>query len=129
MSFTEGEPYGGGPPEGSPSTEREPAPYLRAARFARTQEAVAARVYAQAQDAIHRTPCNVSVYRLLLDGVTHVAAVGALPPPRLDATLTQLLAAGESVTLPPTVVQALLARRAQAQRLGPWVEGHHRPDR
>jgi hypothetical protein len=123
MSFTEGGLHGGSPPEGT-SPEHEPAPYLRAARFARTQEAVAARVYARAQAAIHRTPCELSVYRLLLEGVTHVAAVGAPPPPRLDATLTQLLAVGEAVTLPPVVVQALLARRAQAGRLGPWVEGH-----
>ena len=105
--------------------EPEPAAYLRAARF--TSERTAARVYRQAQDAIHSTPCDLSVYRFLLDQVTHVAAVGAPPPTRLDQTLTCLLATGIPAALPAEVQQALLARREQARRLGPWVEGHYRP--
>lgn len=40
---------------------------MRAARF--TAEATAGRVYHRVQDAILRTPCDVSAYRFLLNEV------------------------------------------------------------
>lgn len=64
MSLHEHRREGGDSREHPPAPEGESASYLRAARFARTQEAVAAHVYAQAQAAIHRTPCDLSVYRV-----------------------------------------------------------------
>lgn len=98
---------------------------MRAARFER--EATALRVYQRAQDAILRTTCDVSVYRILLNQIAHVIALGTEPPAALKGRLERLLATGEPATLPPEVLDALRARRRQATRLGPWVEFHHRP--
>jgi hypothetical protein len=89
----------------------------------------AGRVYARVQDAIFTTPCDLSAYRFLLDQVPHVAVLGAPPPPDLDEALVQLLAAGTPTTLPSVVQQALIDRRQQMGRRGPWTEGHYRPGR
>jgi len=116
----------GGPSEPPRRQEQEPLPYQRVARFVDAD--VAGQVYAQAQDAIFGgPPADLSVYRFLLDQVSHVAVLGAPPPPALDAQLTALLATGEPATLPATVLQALTARRQQQRRRGSWVEGHYRP--
>lgn len=112
-------------PDQQPATEHEPTPYQRAARCAADRPAM--RAYTQAQDAVFTTDCDLSVYRLLIDQVSHVAVVGTAPPPALDARLARILATGEPVALPATVVQQLLERRAQARRQGPWVERHYRP--
>ena len=53
--------------------------------------------------------------------------VGKEPPPGFDERIKALLATVEPVTLPEEVVATLTARRSQAQKLGPWVQGHHRP--
>ena len=36
---------------------------------------------------------------------------------------------GKNAELPQHIIQTLSERRAQAQRIGPWVEGHYRPGR
>jgi hypothetical protein len=123
MPSPEGEPRSGH--DQSPRREDEPIPYYRAARF--VEENLAARVYAEVQDTIHGTPCDLSAYRLLIDRVPHVTVVGAPPPDALDQRLTAALAAGEAADLPANVVAMLLERRRQANHLGPWVEGHYRP--
>ena len=124
-------PERGGPPnhpEHPQPREAAPLPYHRVARFADAD--TAGQVYAQAQDAIFGgPPADLSVYRFLLDQVSHIAVLGAPPPPALDAQLTALLATGEPATLPATVLQALTARRQQQRRRGSWVEGHYRPGR
>lgn len=119
-------PERGGPPPDQPShREQEPVPYHRAARFA--DERRSARAYRQAQDAVFAIECDLSVYRILVNRIPHVAVLGQLPPADLDRRLDHILAAGEPVTLPDTILTALATRRAQASRLGPWVEGHYRP--
>jgi hypothetical protein len=119
--------HGPGGPEHPRPAEPDPAPYLRVAAFA--DDRTAGRVYARVQDTIFATPCDLSAYRFLLDQVSHVAVLGAPPPPDLDDALAQLLATGTSATLPSAVHQALTARRQQMGRRGPWSEGHYRPGR
>jgi hypothetical protein len=105
--------------------EEEPLAYYRAARF--VEERLAARVYGEVQSAIQGTPCDLSAYRLLIDRVSHVTVIGDEPPTELDEALANVLSLGDATELPTTVVQALLERRRNASRLGPWVERHHRP--
>src|SRR5438552_2435392 len=113
-------------PETQGHHEAEPVPYHRAARFA--GERAAGRVYGQLQAAVYaRTDCDLSVYRILLDRVSHVAVLGLPPPMDLDRRIMRLLARGELVELPPPVLATLAARRAESIREGPWVERHHRP--
>jgi len=101
-------------------------PYLRAARFA--EERLAGHAYEQAQRALYARPdSDVSVYRLQLNQVWHVAALGEPPPVDLADTLEQILGSGEPVSLPDDVLTLLHQRRAVAIRQGPWVERHHRP--
>lgn len=106
--------------------EQNPTPYTRAARFA--DEARAGRAYFTAQDAIFHTPdSDLSVYRLHFAHAYHVAVLGLEPPRPLRRRLDRILASGEAATLPPTVMNFLIERRAEATRLGPWVERHRRP--
>jgi hypothetical protein len=122
-------PERGGPPgrpEEPQHREFEPAPYHRVARFPDAHSA--GQVYAQAQDAIFQgPPSDISVYRFLLDQVSHVAVLGEPPPPALDEALTAILAAGEPSNLPHGVLIALSERRRTMRRHGPWVEGHYHP--
>lgn len=113
-------------PENHHPQEHEPVPYHKAARYSR--ERAAWRVYEQLQQAVFTTPqCDLSVYRLQLDRVYHVAVLGAPPPAELDQRIDGLLAQGELVLLPHEVLMALSARRRQMTQRGGWVEGHHRP--
>jgi hypothetical protein len=114
----------GGEPE---PHETEPVPYHKTARFA--GERPAGQVYDQLQEAIYTAPtCDLSVYRLQLNRVFHVTVLGQPPPQDLDRRITQLLARGEPVMLPPEVLAALVERRRQATRIAPWVERHERPE-
>jgi len=114
------------PPEDPPTPETELPPYLRAARFA--TEPHSRRAYDQAQHALYATPeSDVSLYRFHLNRVWHLAALGELPPQELADQLDTLFATGEPAELPTEVVTMLVARRAQATRLGRWVERHQRP--
>jgi hypothetical protein len=106
--------------------EQPPLPYYQAARF--PGERPAGRVYSQLQAAVFaRTDCNLSVYRLLLDGLPHVTVLGQPPPADLQRRVTRLLGRGEPATLPAAVLQVLAERRAAAMQEAPWVERHHRP--
>ncbi len=120
-------PERGGPhPEEHQRHEAEPFPYRRVVRFAGEQPAGEA--YRAAQDAIYARPdSDLSVYRLQLDRIWHVAALGEAPPADLGQTLEAILATGEPTELPRGVWLALAERRAQAIQRGPWVERHHRP--
>lgn len=113
-------------PEDHNPQEREPAPYHKAARFPR--ERAALRIYTQLQETVYTAPeCDLSVYRMQLNHVYHVAVLGQPPPAALDRRIDGLLAQGELVTLPHEVLMALSERRQQMTRRGGWVEGHHRP--
>ncbi len=116
----------GGPPEQPARRESEPVPYLRAARFA--GERPAGRADAQAQHAIYARPdSDLSVYRLQLNQVWHVAALGEPPLADLADTLERILASGEPASLPEEVLTLLRQRRAAAIRERPWTERHYRP--
>ena len=102
--------------------------YHQASRF--PSEATAGRAYQQARDAVFAAPTSdLSVYRLILDEVYHLAVLGRTPPSDLAHHLTQILATGEPVELPPETLHTLNERRRLATRHGPWTEGHYRPGR
>jgi hypothetical protein len=99
---------------------------MATARF--PTEASAGAAYLAAQAALYTAPeADVSVFRLQLNRVWHVAALGEQPPANLADQLTAILAAGEPVSLPTAVLAELARRRAQAMRQAPWVERHLRP--
>ncbi len=109
-----------------PSTSGDP--YVRAARFSGEQPA--GRAYRALQQVIFTAePNDLSVYRVLLDGVSHVVVVGVRPSAVLEERLTAILRAGEATELPAAVQQALLARRAQVAPHQTWWEAHYRPGR
>ncbi len=101
-------------------------PYCIAARY--RSEQLAGRVYARAQSTLFAAEgCDLSAFNLQLDRIWHVAVLGEQPAPALDRRLRLILSTGTPTQLPDEVMHILLARRAEAIRLGPWVEGHHKP--
>jgi hypothetical protein len=107
--------------------EQEPIPYLRAARF--PGERPAGRAYTEAQELVFRDPgCELSVYRLQLERVWHVAVLGEQPREDLERHLQTILSRGETTSLPEEILRELQRRRAQAIKLGPWVERHLRQE-
>ncbi len=119
--------YGGQPPQsGESRKEREQLPYALVARFQDEQPAM--QTYAQAQELIFGDErADLSVYRFLLDQVSHVAAVGEPPPEEIDQELQEIFSLGEPTALPEEVLKALQQRRNQMKQHGSWVEGHYRP--
>ena len=114
-------------PDPNPAQDQDPPLYQRAARFA--GERPAGRAYDQAQHVIYEAPVptDVSVFRLQLNRLWHVAALGIVPPAPVLQALEDILATGEPADLPAEVWQALAQRRAQAIKRGPWQEWHYRP--
>ena len=111
-------------PERKP--EQEPIPYYKAARF--RAEQIAGKAYFTAQNLIFNDPgCDLSVYRIQLNRIYHLAALGESPSEELDQKLQEILSTGESVSLPPQILKFLTQRRNQAIKKGPWVERHYRP--
>ena len=116
-------------PEGSPAPEA-PRPYTLAARYA--DETSSGPPYTEAQELIYRhEQLELSVFRLQLRRIEplpdgwFVSVVGEEPPVEYQQRLRRILSGGEEVELPADVVQALRKRRAEASRLGDWVEGHY----
>lgn len=103
------------------------ARYIVATEFADEEDA--GRAYRRVAAALHGAGCDLSAYRLLLDGVPYVVVVGEPPGERLGERLRLALICGHPAELPPAVVATLAARRAERRREGPWVEEHHRPGR
>jgi hypothetical protein len=117
---------GPGRPEEPPRPEAEPAVYAKAARFA--GERPAGDAYSAAQRVIYEGPPNdLSVFRLQLNRLWHVAALGLLPPAPVLTAIEEILATGEPAELPAAVWQTLAERRDQATRRAPWTERHFRP--
>jgi hypothetical protein len=100
------------------------APYCRAAAFADEQQA--GRVYQRIQDLLFAaTKTDLSAYRFYSGSTWYVAIVGETPSAEIDRQVTRLLERGVVTTLPDAFIAALMQRRAEATRLGPWVEGHY----
>ena len=114
-------------PTGDQHKEGEPSSYFQARRF--TNEQTAYGVYTVLQDTIFQHECDLSTYRFLLERISHVAVLGSPPPAKLDEQIQTLLTAGEPAILPLEVRTLLEERRAQAAKIGSWVEGHYRPGR
>ncbi len=118
----------GGPPRQpeEPNKEQEKGSFYIASRF--KNELAAKLSYQQAQQLIfHDRKADLSVYRFLLEQVSHVAVVGTPHYERLQGRLEKILSYGEPSTLPDEVVNALHQRRARMKQQGDWVEGHYRP--
>src|SRR5215216_3988517 len=106
----------------SQSSEPE---YLKVARF--LGEKPAGRAYRQAEELLYRSPdTELSTFRFHLNRVWHVAVLGDQPAEELGRRLERILSRGEPASLPEEVLLQLQRRRAQATRLGPWVERHVR---
>ena len=106
--------------------EQDPLPYQRASRFA--GERPAGRAYTAAQQVIYDAPeSDLSVFRLQVNQLWYVAALGLVPPAPVLRAIERILDRGEPADLPTAVWDALRDRRRQATRLGPWVEQHRRP--
>ena len=109
-----------------PRPEQGPLPYQRASRFAGKRPA--GRAYTAAQQVIYEAPeSDVSVFRLQVNQLWYVAALGLVPPAPVLQAIEQILDRGEPADLPVEVWDALHDRRRRATRLGPWVERHQRP--
>ncbi len=117
-----------GDPEEPPQHDQQPPLYQRAARFAGEQPA--GQAYFAAQRVIYEAaePTDISVFRLQLNRLWYVAALGLVPPVPVLTTIERVLDTGEPADLPPPVWDTLRERRRQARQLGPWVERHRRPD-
>ncbi len=120
-----------------PQPERETRPqrrepelpaYHQAARF--PDEASAGDAFTQAQALLYeRDDIELSAYRFLLNAVYHALVLGDPPPTVVHDGLRTIFAAGEPTQLPEEILKLFNARRQEARRIGPWVEGHHRPDK
>lgn len=109
-----------------PRREQQPqSPYIRAARFGADAHALSA--YSQAQTTIFASECDLSAYRIRFKDVPHVVVLGSPPTPDIDQKLTEILKTGDAASLPTDIISTLTQRRAEARRMGPWVEGHYRP--
>jgi Asp-tRNA(Asn)/Glu-tRNA(Gln) amidotransferase A subunit family amidase len=115
-----------------PSKEEEPQPYSLAARY--LDELSSEQPYQEAQQTIFENEqLELSTYRLQLRRLDtphydwHVAIVGKQPPQEFDTQFRRILSTGEPVTLASEVLAYLLQRRAEASKLGTWVEGHYKP--
>lgn len=97
------------------------------ARFA--SEEVALDAYTRAQVLLFNTDCDLSAYRIRYENIPHVVVLGLKPSAEIDERLVDTLSSGEDAELPQHIVSTLSQRRMQAKRIGPWVEGHYRPDR
>ncbi len=125
-------PEGGPRPEDwgeRPHQETELRLYRRAARFA--GERSAGESYYAIQRVIYEAapPVDLSVYRLQLNALWHVAALGLVPPAPMLQAIEEALTPGEPVDFPAEVWQALADRRAQQVQKRPWTERHYRPGR
>ena len=106
--------------------DSDPALYLQVARF--SGERPAGRAYNQLQEAIFRSPaCELSVFRLMLDRAWHVSVIGDPPTETLERRIRQVLSRGVPASLPEEILTELQRRRAEATRIGPWVERHQPP--
>jgi hypothetical protein len=114
--------------ESKPQPEHEHTePYLKAASYSSDQSAL--QVYNRIQARLFGSNWDLSTYRIKYQQIPHVVVLGVSPPPDGQRIISDMIASGSPANLPKDVINYLIQRRAEAQRLGPWVEGHYRPGR
>src|SRR6266511_4976606 len=95
--------YRGEPPQRPPQErkELEQAPYYQAVRYmGQTAEARAGHAYAATQELLFNDEENdLSVFRLQIRQLWHVAVVGDQPDEELEQQLQEMLSGGEPTTL------------------------------
>ena len=102
------------------------APYYLAAAF--LDERRAGRAYNRAAELLFATDgCDLSAYRFYVGPMWYVAIIGDPPTDALEQQLRRVLTYGRLTPLPPEFIEALAQRRAEATKLGPWVERHYGP--
>lgn len=113
-------------PESNSISKKEIPFYYEAARF--PNEQFSGLVYFAVQEIVfNATAEDLSAYRFQLQQLWHVAALGVRPVEKVREGIHQELSKGEIIELPGQIVESLRQRREQQSKLGPWVEGHHRP--
>jgi hypothetical protein len=100
-------------------------PYYQAARFPDKEKTGAAYFPIQQMLFEAQDECDLSAFRLILEGVWHVVVLGEKPPDKLHVQIEAELSKGVLVTLSEDALNFLQDRRAQASQLGPWVEIHY----
>ena len=102
-------------------------PFCRAARFSGSVDS--RRSYVIAEQAIAGAAAVISVYRLQLRRIWHVAAISdVMPTAELQQLIESAISMGEPVELPIEVLTVLLNRHRQVMRHRlPWLEGHYHP--
>src|SRR5690606_27416441 len=104
-----------------PPKEESPYPaYSKASRF--EDEATSRAAYIQLQEMLLQSNFDLSVYRMQLDRLWHVAVLGDTPPVEFDQTVQAVLSTGQAAELPTEIILFLNQRRLQARSQGSWVE-------
>ncbi len=100
-------------------------PYYQAARFPSKEKA--GETYFPIQQILFEAQdeCDLSCYRLRIEGVWHVVVLGEKPPDELHVRIEAELTNGVLVTIREDALSYLQDRRAQATLLGPWIEVHY----
>lgn len=111
------------------SNEANRWPYSRAAQF--KGEADSREAYLAAERGIAAVAADISVFRLQLRSVWHVAAVAEVAPDSaLQQVIEESLREGARVGLPIEALTVLLNRHRQVMRHRlPWLEAHYHPGR
>lgn len=76
-------------------------------------------VYERARDLVFARDIDASVYRIVLNGRTHVVALSFVPlEPEMERELESILLAGEDSILPEEILLALSIRHAEMRTPG-----------
>jgi len=80
-------------------------------------------VYERARDLIFTRDLDAGVYRIVLNGRTHVVALGFVPlQPHVAKQIEEILSAGHDAVLPEQVLLALALRHAEFRAPGTKYE-------
>ncbi len=110
-----------------PPQESSESFYFKVAQY--PTEPVSGLAYFAVQDIIANShdEVDLSSYRFQLKNLWNVVVLGVIPPQEIDAQIQEVLDKGEPADVPEHVIDYLTERRAQATKLGTWVERHQRP--
>jgi hypothetical protein len=87
--------------------------------FAFDSFARAGPIYERARDLVFANDVDASVYRIVLNGLTYVVALGFVElPPAVGHEIERILSQGEDAVLPEEVLLALALRHAEMRAPG-----------